>query len=268
MNHPYVHGYGAAESQRLHDQSATLAELLHGGTAYPTASTVLEVGCGTGAQTVHLATRSPGARFTSIDLSADSVAQARRALQSAGATNVHFQVGDFFALPLAPASFDHAFVCFVLEHLPDPAAALQRLRELVRPGGTVTVIEGDHGSALFHPESAAARSAIACQVELQRRAGGNAAIGRQLYPLLADAGLVDVSVGPRVVYADASRPAWVDGFTRKTFIAMIESVRSRALAAGLLEAERFDAGLRDLQRTTEPGGSFGYTFFKGVGRVP
>ncbi len=38
----------------------------------------MEVGCGVGAQTVTLARRSPGARFTSIDLSADSVVEARR----------------------------------------------------------------------------------------------------------------------------------------------------------------------------------------------
>ncbi len=41
-----------------------------------------------------------------------------------------------------------------------------------------------------------------------------------------------------------------------------------ALAAGLLDAERFDAGIRDLRRTTEPDGVFLYTFFKGVGRAP
>ena len=51
------------------------------------------------------------------------------------------------------------------------------------------MIEGDHGSAYFHPDSDAARDAIRCQVELQRAAGGNAMIGRQLYPLLIGGGL-------------------------------------------------------------------------------
>ena len=69
--------------------------------------------------------------------------------------------------PFHDGSFDHLFVCFVLEHLPEPADALARLAALVRPGGTVTVIEGDHGSAYFHPDSAAARAAIDCQVRLQ-----------------------------------------------------------------------------------------------------
>ncbi|TMD55179.1 MAG: SAM-dependent methyltransferase, partial [Chloroflexi bacterium] len=47
---------------------------------------------------------------------------------------------------------------------------------------------------------------------------------------------------------------------------MIEGVRESALVAGLIEAERFDAGVRDLYRTTEADGVFCYTFFKGVAR--
>ena len=46
---------------------------------------------------------------------------------------------------------------------------------------------------------------------------------------------------------------------------MIEGVREPALAAGLLDPERFDAGVRDLHRTAAPDGVFCYTFFKGVG---
>jgi hypothetical protein len=68
------------------------------------------------------------------------------------------------------------------------------------------------------------------------------------------------------VYVDSSRPDLVDGFTRKTFTAMIEGVRTPAIAAGLITAERFDAGVRDLHRTTETDGVFCYTFFKGVGK--
>jgi hypothetical protein len=127
------------------------------------------------------------------------------------------------------------------------------------------VIEGDHGSAYFHPQSAAADAAIGCQVELQRRAGGNSLIGRQVHPLLVEAGFADVRVSPRMVYVDSSRPDLVDGFTRRTFTAMIEGVREPALAAGLADAEAFDAGVRDLHRTTEADGVFCYTFFKGVG---
>ncbi len=130
----------------------------------------------------------------------------------------------------------------------------------------MTVIEGDHGPTSVHPDDADAHAGIACQVELQRRAGGDANIGRRVFPLMVDAGLADVAVSLRPVYVDASRPQLVDGFTRRTFTAMIEGVRAPALEAGLLDAERFDAGIRAVHRTTEPDGTFLYTFFKGVGR--
>jgi SAM-dependent methyltransferase len=268
VTRPYVHGYLARENERLHDQAGTLVELLHSDTAYPAGSTVLETGCGVGAQTVTLASRSSGARFTSIDVSAASVAEARRRVERAGLTNVEFGRADIFDLPFEDGSFDHVFVCFVLEHLSRPAEALAILQRVVTPGGTITVIEGDHGSAYFHPDSAAAHAAIQCQVRLQREAGGNSEIGREVYPLMVAAGLEDVRVSPRMVYVDSSRPELVDGFTRKTFTAMIKGVREPAITGGLIDAEEFDAGVRALYRTTEADGVFCYTFFKGVGRRP
>ncbi|MDX6415387.1 MAG: hypothetical protein QOG28_7 [Trebonia sp.] len=173
---------------------------------------------------------------------------------------------DILDLPFAPESFDHIFVCFVLEHLADPVRALASLRRLLRPAGTITVIEGDHGSAYFHPDNSSARAAIHCQVELQRRAGGNALIGRHLYPLLAESGFESVSVSPRLVNVDSSRPVLVDAFTRRTFTAMVEAVRDDAIAAGLIDAASFDAGIDALRRTTDSDGVFSYTFFKALAR--
>ena len=266
MTASYVHGYDARENERLADQAGTLVELLHSDTAYPAGSTVLEAGCGVGAQTVTLAQRSPEARFTSVDVSAESLAEAERSTSEAGLTNVEFRRADIFDLPFEAGSFDHVFVCFVLEHLARPVEALAVLKGLLRPGGTITVIEGDHGSAYFHPQSSAADAAIRCLVDLQATAGGDSLIGRQVYPLMVEAGFDAVRVSPRMVYVDSSRPELVDGFTKKTFTAMVEGVREPAVAAGLITAERFDAGVRDLYRTAEADGTFCYTFFKGVGQ--
>ena len=114
MNEAYVHGYQRNENERLQDHAGTLVDLLHSDTSYPAGGLVLEAGCGVGAQTVTLARRSPDARFVSVDVSADSIAQATRAAEGAGLTNVQFRPADIFALPFAPESFDHVFVCFVL----------------------------------------------------------------------------------------------------------------------------------------------------------
>jgi ubiquinone/menaquinone biosynthesis C-methylase UbiE len=264
MNSGYVHGYDRRENIRLQDQASTLVELLHSDTAYPAGSCVLEAGCGVGAQTVMLARNSPQASILSIDISERSIAEAKAKIEAAGLTNVAFQQADIFHLPFAPQSFDHVFVCFVLEHLSRPVEALLALKNLLKVGGTITVIEGDHGSAYFHPDSVSARKAILCQIELQRRAGGNAEIGRELYPLMRQAGFGSTHVSPRMVYVDASRPGLVDGFTKKTFTAMIEGVRDSAIAAGMIDPTDFDKGIEDLYRTTRTDGVFCYTFFKAV----
>jgi ubiquinone/menaquinone biosynthesis C-methylase UbiE len=149
MTRPYVHGYDPRENRRLQDKASTLVELLHSDTAYPAGSRVLEAGCGVGAQTVILAAHSPRAQITSIDISEASIAEARKAVEAAGFRNVTLQPADIFHLPFAPESFDHVFVCFVLEHLAQPVEALKRLKAVLKPGGTFTaMIEGVRQPAL------------------------------------------------------------------------------------------------------------------------
>lgn len=264
----YVHGYSPREAQRLADQAGTLADLLHHDTAYPAGSRVLEAGCGTGRQSLILAAHSPGADITSVDISQASLEQARQAVAQAGHANLRFLRADLFNLPFAPKSFDHVFVCFVLEHLADPLSALKALKSMLRPGGTICVVEGDHGSCYFHPETPAARQAWQCLVESQARLGGDSLIGRRVYPLLEAAGFEDVRISPRMVYVDQSRPELVEGFIRRTIIAMVEGVGQQSLEQGLIDQATWERGIADLHRTAQHGGTFCYTFFKGLAIRP
>ena len=90
-------------------------------------------------------------------------------------------------------------------------------------------------------------------------------MGRQLFPLLIEAGFNAVRVSPRMVYVDSTTPDLVDGFIKKTFTAMIEGVRTTAIGAGIIDPTTFDGGIRALHRTAEPDGVFCYTFFKALG---
>lgn len=157
-----------------------------------------------------------------------------------------------------PAGYVHGYDAREGDRLRDQAGTLADLlhHDTVYPAGSA-VLEAGCGVG-------------AQTVELARRSPDArfTSIDRRLYPLVVEAGFGDVAVSPRNVYVDASRPALVDGFTRRTFTAMVAGARDAAVEAGLIAAERFDAGLRDLERTTEPDGVFTYTFFKAVARVP
>ncbi len=129
MGKDYVHGYSEEESNRLLDQASTLADLLHEGTKYPAGSKalensmnfrcpenlrfsrILEAGCGVGAQTIRLVKSSPDAEITSIDISEDSIKQAKRLIEQNGFLNVKFQKADLLNLPFEDETFDHIFIC-------------------------------------------------------------------------------------------------------------------------------------------------------------
>ena len=261
---PYVHGYSSREFDRLADQANALSELLHQDTSYPAGSLVLECGCGTGAQTAFLASRNPAAHIVSVDVSAASLEQARHRVETAGHRNVRFLQADLFELPFAEGHFDHVFLCFVLEHLTEPAAALSTLQRVLRREGTITAIEGDHGSWFCYPQTPECSRVVQCLVSVQARLGGDSLIGRRLYPLLVEAGFHDVRVSPRMVYVDNSRPDLVGSFSKNTFIAMVEGVSEQALSLGLIDQRTWDKGIGDLYRATERDGTFCYTFFKAV----
>lgn len=263
MTESYVHGYSDRESERLSDQARTLEDLLHHDTSYPRGRLVLEAGCGVGSQSKILVSSSPDAGIVSLDLSRSSLLQARSAVDTLSAANMRFIQADVFRLPFDDETFDDVFVCFLLEHLREPAKALLELQRVMKGGGTITVIEGDHGSCYFHPETAEALTAWRCLIDVQASVGGNSLIGRQLYPLILGAGFRNASVSPRMVYSDETHPGMMEGFVRRTIISMVEGVRDKAIAAGMMDLESWDKGIADLHRTAVPPiGTFCYTFFK------
>lgn len=262
----YVHGYADREADRLVDQADAVRTLLHHDTAYSAGARVLEAGCGVGAQTITLARNSPRAWIASVDISLDSLRRARAAAHRAEARNVAFSGADLFALPFEDRTFDHVFVCYVLEHLRDPVGALVALRGALKEGGSITVIEGDHGSCFFHPMGRKASHAWECLIEVQESLGGDPRIGRRLHPLLADAGFHHVHVSPRIVYGDQSKPDVVEAFWERTIIPMVEGVEAQAIEDGLIDRAAWDKGIRELQAVSRSvAGTFAYTFFKAVG---
>jgi SAM-dependent methyltransferase len=254
------------ELKRLNDQADTLAELLHYDTVWERDALILEAGCGVGAQIKTVAPKNKYSQFVSIDISHESVKKAQELVSLHQLENVKVLQADIFDLPFEDDTFDHVFLCFVLEHLPNPLFALEKLKRVLKPQGTITLIEGDHGSTYFHPDSKEAQMAIQCLVTLQERKGGDANIGRRLYPILQDSGFSEISVSPRQVYVDDSNPKWVEGFSRNTFSAMIKGISEEAISEGLISRKDMEKGVADLYRTAEGGGTFCYTFFKAKGK--
>lgn len=96
-------------------------------------TTVLEVGCGTGAFGA-LVKQERGCRYYGVELAEKAAMYARDRLDNVVVANIESQM-----LPFERRSFDCLVCNDVLEHLVDPWASLQKLMEFVRPGGYVVV---------------------------------------------------------------------------------------------------------------------------------
>jgi SAM-dependent methyltransferase len=170
-------------------------------------------------------------------------------------------LADAHALPFADGEFDGVFLCFVLEHLTNPLEVLSQIKRVTRAGGRLHAFEGDHESTLAWPRDASVNALVRAAIAHQAKQGGDATIGRSLAPLLLRAGFAKVTVEPCVAYADVTRPEWVEGFTRHTFIDMMLGMRDSLVNAGLIDHDAFELGIDALERAAQEG-TFSYTFYR------
>ncbi len=100
---------------------------------------VADVGTGTGILAQELARL--GAHVVAIDHSPRMLEAARAKLEAAGIEGVDLRAGEAHALPLDDQSVDAAFTHMVLHYLPSPAEAIREMARIVRPGGSVVVVD-------------------------------------------------------------------------------------------------------------------------------
>ena len=98
-----------------------------------------DIGCGTGSLTFELARFARQA--IGVDLSGEMLRRARAIAKEREVDNVEFRQGDVLKLPLESHSVDAAFCVMVLHFLPDPARAIAGLCRVVRPGGSVILVD-------------------------------------------------------------------------------------------------------------------------------
>ena len=157
----YLHGYTDEEAQRLLDQAEFLAPWVFDGVHLDGVHTLLEVGLGVGAETRLLRARWPGLCVIGCDISDGQLAHARRVLAAdiaAGA--VELMRASATALPLPAATADAGFVCWLLEHVDDPAGVMREVARVVRPGGRIFVTEVYNHSLTIEPTQPADRALL------------------------------------------------------------------------------------------------------------
>ena len=195
----YVHGYGTPEQERLVAQAEHWRErLIREGTALAPGTRLLEVGCGAGAVLAVLGQEFPDLLLSGVDREPKQLAFAAQHLERSGVEATLVEA-DALDLPFDDASFDHVWMMWFLEHVPEPVGALREARRVLVPGGAITAIEVDYSTCRANPSAPAFESLVRAMVGAMAAAGWSDA-GTRLPGWLREAGFDDVVEGARPVW--------------------------------------------------------------------
>lgn len=249
---PNIHTYLAAlEAFDALTQIQELKSLSRERAGIGPGSVVLDVGCGFGLESLRLASLvQPDGRVVGIDRSAGFIEEAQARARQAKLA-VEFQVADAEELPFPDASFDTARAERLLVYLPDPKRAVEEMRRVTRPGGTVTAIEPDFGTnAINLPDRGLVRRVLDHECDANIPQGW---LVRDMLGLMQDVGLRDVQIDTRIVI-----------FTPDLAAAYFTEAARSAQSAGVIDTRELDSwatAIEDLRQRDRLFCSIGYYLF-------
>jgi len=224
------------------------------------ATTVLDLGCGTGVAARAIARRTNfSGRVTGIDLSSTLTAAATRLAMDEGlAAKVEFRVGDTSRLDIPDESFDAVIAHTLLSHVSDPLATIREATRVARRGGMLGFFDGDFASLTFGNTDAAAGKAYDDAVVGAMFT--NPHVMRQMPRLLRAASLELTAFLPFVIAEAGKAEYWLPA---------IDSFRKLVPQAGGLSAAQVNTWVDGLIVDSANGDFFGASnYYAYVARRP
>lgn len=193
---------------------------------------VLEIGAGTGDQTLALAQRvGPNGHVLATDLTEEMLRVARRRARAAGLDNITFRTADASRLDLGEGGFDAAVSGLTWMFLPDPVRSASRVRDLLTPGARFAV-------SVWGPTDRAPMMSVALGAALQEldidppsgdeRAAPDLSESEVFRDVLVDAGFVEVSVQPFTFTLTWESPEQYADWVRDVFVDLSDIITQQA----------------------------------------
>ena len=257
----YFHGYTTTEFQRLQEQAEFLAPEIYPGLHLPQHGQLLEIGCGVGAQTRILSRLYPNVSICSLDRNAEEIARAGDWLER------HPQLKDTIRFVCSEfenwqteTPFDAAFICWVLEHVPDPGALLKHAALQLRSGASIHITEVQNNSLFVYPRNAAFEKYWQVYNQRQLDLEGNPFVGARMRHWLKDAGFESIEVQAHLMLRDQTQPEALKAMLVYWWN-LIESTGDALVEEGyLLANERAQARDAIFALQSHPEACFFYTF--------
>lgn len=205
---PYLHGFSDKEQQRLRTQAEFAEHTIFQNINFSTAKKVLEVGSGVGAQTEILLRRFPKIHVTGVDLNEKQIDAAKKYVGSLPGTQGRYEYHQMSAdnLSFDAQTFDAAYLCWILEHVPNPAQVLSEVRRVLRPGSEIVVTEVMNSSFFLDPYSPNVWKYWMAFNDYQHNHAGDPFIGAKLGNLLTQVGYHQVRTEVKTWHFDNRQP--------------------------------------------------------------
>ena len=214
MANEYIHGFNKKEQDRLLYQADFLEPYVYSGINLEFCNRLLEVGCGVGAQTQILSRRFPKLKIDGIDFSHEQLSRAQQTLRKELANGrVTLSQQDVQKLDMKFKKYDAAFLCWFLEHVPNPLLALKRVRQHLKKDGMIYISEVFNQTLFVEPYSPAYMKYWFEFNDHQWTIKGHPFVGASLGHLLNEAGYRDIRVEPRAFHFDSREPEKRAAFT-------------------------------------------------------
>lgn len=266
---PYLHGFSPEEQDRLRQQAAYAEHSIYQNVNFSSVKKLLEVGCGVGAQSEIILRRYPKLKLTGIDLSDAQISMAKQRLDSLDFAKDRFEIKKMNASKMIfeSGSFDGAFLCWVLEHMPDPLRVLSEVRRVLNSGSMIVVNEVMNSSFFLEPYSPHVWQYWMAFNDYQSSIGGDPFIGMKLGNMLQSLGYKDIKTVPITWHYDNRTPQkrkeqiefWTD---------LLLSASSQLVKANVVSQDIVDKARIELDKVADdPNAVFHYTFMQAQATV-
>lgn len=261
----YLHGFEKKEQDRLLYQAKILEPYLFKGVKLEKVKNLLEVGCGVGAQSRIMLKKYHKLKITGVDLSEAQLSSAKENLKSAIKNNrVQLFKQDAQELNLDFKKFDAAFVCWFLEHVPNPTAVLKKIFKHMKPGATIYLTEVFNQTLFMEPYAPAYLKYWHEFNDLQWEMKGHPFVGVQLGNYLKEAGFKNINLEFRPLHFDSRQPKQRAEFI-EYFLGILLSAQDKLLAAKRVDEELIERMRAEVDRTKSVKDSvFFYSFVRGT----
>ncbi len=200
----------------------------------------LDLGCGGGDVTVALG-RMTGVRVVGVDLDTVKLAAARERCARQG-IEAELREGDVNDL-VETGAYDFVYSRFVLAHLRNPAAVVEKARGALRPGGALILEDLEIDASFCYPPCAAFETYCRLFHTAAERRGADPNIGPKLFGMMRAAGFVDLHV-------NVVQPVHAGEEGKETTVSTLVNIAAAVIEDGLATASEIDAAIAELDAFT------------------